>query len=180
MKENQIAQLLNRLAEATAEPVRPALADDIKREIPDRLAPHSVARDTIHILIDLRISKLTAAAAILVAIIVFGGLFYGRDGTNGNIVEDIQCYLGWAGINKSNIETCRSFHECLIDLGKDAVFYGDAIDPKDATAVMVQWKLPDGNYGVIFADLSARTVTPGELVQLLSRMLRKKAKEVVL
>jgi len=56
------------------------------------------------------------------------------------------------------------------------VYYGDVIDPADGNAVLMQWKLSDGSYRVIFADLREETISAEELIKLQAQMLQKKAK----
>jgi hypothetical protein len=56
------------------------------------------------------------------------------------------------------------------------VYYGDSVDPQDSDAVLIQWKLSDGEYRVIFGDLREKTVSAEELIRLQAKMLRKKAK----
>ena len=65
--DKEIKELLNQLTVATTEPVPPALGENIKRQIPHRLSPHWVGRDTISIIVHLKINKLAAAAAIIIA-----------------------------------------------------------------------------------------------------------------
>ena len=69
MKKEEIDVLLNKLADKTQESVHPELSEDIKHQIPHRLLTHRGGLDTIKIIIDLRINKLTAAAAIIITII---------------------------------------------------------------------------------------------------------------
>jgi hypothetical protein len=56
------------------------------------------------------------------------------------------------------------------------VYYGDSIDSKDSSAVLIQWKLDNGRYSVILGDLSVKTVNAEELIKLQAQMLQKKAK----
>jgi len=61
----------------------------------------------------------------------------------------------------------------LLHKGKDVVYYGDSIDPDNSDALLLRWKLSEGKYKVIFGDLSAKTVTAEELIELQAQMLRK-------
>jgi len=192
MREEKLKKLLNGLADATPEPVRPGLAEDIKDQIPHRLVPHKGGMDTIntpvspwdslrrsvctHILIDLRINKLTAAAVIIITIVLCAHFLGGQDATGGGIYEDIKYWRSWMGLGRSNLLAGRSKYEYLAHQGKQVWYYGDSIDPKDSEAVLVQWKLSDGRYRVIFADLSTKAVSAEESIKLLSRMLQKKTK----
>jgi len=80
MSEKNIEKLLSDLAQVTAEPTRKGLGEDIKSRIPHKLTPHK-GKDTINIMIDLRISKLTAAAAIIITLILCVN-FLGEKNTN--------------------------------------------------------------------------------------------------
>ena len=51
----------------------------------------------------------------------------------------------------------------------EGVYNGKTVTPKDATKVLVRWQLDDGDYRVIFGDLSSATVSPSRLRQLESR-----------
>ena len=88
MKEEKLGKLLNELSESTAEPVRPGLAEDIKRQIPHRLMAHKGRMNTIKIMIDLRIGKLTAAAAIIITMFLLANFFSGRDSTGDGVYRD--------------------------------------------------------------------------------------------
>jgi len=176
MREEKLKKLLNGLADATPEPVRPGLAEDIKDQIPHRLVPHKGGMHTINILIDLRINKLTAAAVIIITIVLCAHFLGGRDATGGGIYEDIKYWRSWMGLGRSNLSAGRAKYEDLAHQGKQVWYYGDSIDPEDSEAVLVQWKLSDGRYRVIFADLSTKAVSAEESIKLLSRMLQKKTK----
>jgi hypothetical protein len=51
----------------------------------------------------------------------------------------------------------------------DAVYNGKTVAPKDAAKVLVRWQLDDGDYRVIFGDLSSDTVPADRLRELESR-----------
>lgn len=180
MREEKLGKLLNELADATAEPVHPYLAEDIKHQIPQQLSPHRGGMDTVNIIIDLRISKLAAAAAIIVTMILFANFFGGQSPADGGIYQNgkllIKYCLGGIGADRSNVLTAKSRYEYLAQRVKDVVYYGDSVDPQDSNAVLIQWKLSDGEYKVIFGDLREKTVSAEELIRLQARMLQKKAK----
>ena len=180
MREEKLEKLLNELADATAEPVHPHLAEEIKHQIPQQLSPHRGGMDTVNIIIDLRISKLAAAAAIIVTMILFANFFGGQSPADGGIYQNgkllIKYCLGGIGTDRSNVLTAKSRYEYLAQRVKDVVYYGDSVDPQDSNAVLIQWKLSDGQYKVIFGDLREKTVSAEELIRLQARMLQKKAK----
>ncbi|MHC4159043.1 MAG: hypothetical protein ACYSSO_08180 [Planctomycetota bacterium] len=180
MKEEKVGKLLNELARATAEPVRPGFAEDIKNQIPPRLTPHRTGLDTVSIIIDLRINKLTAAAAIIITLILCASLLDGRDPAGSGIYQDskmlVKHLLSGKGLGRSETSLAKSRYEYLLEKGKEAAYYGDNVYPADSNAVLMQWRLSDGKYRVIFGDLRERTVTAEELVKLQARMLEKKTR----
>ena len=176
MREDELKKLLNELSDATAERVRGGLAEEIKHQIPDRLVPHRGGMDTINIIIDLRISKLAAAAVIIITMILLAHLFGGRDLTSGGIYQDSKLLarylLGGGSVGRSDeLASMSKLYE-----HRDAAYYGDSIDPEDGNAVLMHWKLSDDKYRVIFGDLREMEVSAEELIKLQSRMLQKRAK----
>jgi len=180
MEEEKLKKLLNGLAEKSTEPVRPSLADDIKHQIPHRLTPHRSRMNTINIIIDLRVSKLTAAAVIIITMILCVNFLGSRDSTGGGILQDgkllAKYFLTGRSAEKNTALASRSKYDYLVRQGREVVFYGDSIDPEDSNAVLLQWKLSDGEYGVMFGDLRTKTVGAEELIKLQAQMLRKKKK----
>ena len=177
--EDKLKESLNELAEQTAERARPGLAADIKRRIPHTLVPHRGGLDTINIIIDLRVNKLTAAAVIIIAMILLAH-FFGSRGTPGDsIFRDsmmlVKYILGTGG-GGSDLLAVRSRYQSLVEKGEEAVYYGDEADLNDSNAVLVQWKLSDGQYKVISGDLQEKTVSADELIKLQAGMLKKKIK----
>jgi hypothetical protein len=176
MKEKKLKELLNELADVTAEPARPGLGEEIKHRIPRQLSPNKAGTDTVHIVINLRISKLAAAAVIITTILLCAGLFGGRDWTSYGAVDGIKDSLRVLVAGKADVLAVRSRYEELVRQGKHVVYYGDSIDPGDSNAVLLQLKLPDGRYRVVFADGSTTIVDSEKLIELLSRMLPGRGK----
>ncbi|MFA5252506.1 MAG: hypothetical protein WC454_07975 [Phycisphaerae bacterium] len=181
MNKEKLEKLLNELAGATAEPVQPYLAEHIKNQIPQQLSAHKGGIDTVNIIIDLRISKLAAAAAIILTMILFANFFGGRSQENAGMYQNGKLLLKYCfgGIDTDRnkvLTTAKSKYEYLAQLGKDVVYYGDSFDPRDSDAILVQWKLSDSEYKVLFGDLRERTVSAEELIRLQGRMLQKKGK----
>ena len=58
------------------------------------------------------------------------------------------------------------FYETLVEDKKDPAYYGETVRPDDTDKVLLRWKLDDGQYRVIFGDLSIKNVTPEELAEL--------------
>lgn len=174
--DKEIKELLNKLSDATIEPVPPALAEDIKRQIPHRLSHHWVGRDTINIIIHLKINKLAAAAAIIITIVICATVLGGRDSTGGVIRDGVLFIKHWARAENADISAIKTRYDRLLDRGEDVVWYGDRLITKDSSTVLLQRKLPEGRYVVMFADGREKEVTSEELITLLSRMLQNKTK----
>ena len=179
MKDEKLIKLLNKLTQKTAESAPADLADDIKSHIPRRFSPQKVGFNTINIMIDLRINKLTAAAAIIITTLVCASFFGGRGPTGVNLYKDSKllinyCLTGGAGRNELLLGKLK--YEHLREKGEDVVFYGDSFDPADSNAILIHQKLPDGKYKVIFGDLRETEVTSEELIKIQSRMLQTKEK----
>ncbi len=176
MEEEGLKELLNELASVTTEQVRPGFNEEIKRQIPQQLSPHKAGTDTIHIAINLRISKLAAAAVIIITILLCAGLFGGRDWTNEGIVDGVRDSLAWLGAGRADVLAVKLRYEDLVRQGKHVVYYGDSVEPGDGSAVLLQLKLPDGRYSVVFGDGGTKIVNAEELIELLSRMVLRKGK----
>jgi len=177
MKEQNIEKWLSGLANNTAEPPSPGLAEQIKQQIPEQLPVHKNKKDTINIIIDLRINKFAAAAVIILTLILFANFLRGRD-SNG-LYQDSKLVAKYLLVERNqspNVAAGMRKYRTRVHQGKQAVFYGDVINPQDSDAVLMYWKLTNGKYGVMFADLREETVTAEQLIELQTRMLRDKAK----
>ena len=177
MNQENLEKLLSGLADAEKEQASPLLAQRIKQQIPHTFMPHRGGLDTINIIIDLKISKLAAAAAIILTMILFTNFLGGRDSAGSSIFQDgklmVKCLFGNISA-ESDLSAGRIKYDSLLRQGKDVVYYGESIDPKDSNAVLMQWKLSEDKYMVVFADLRKRQVSGDELIKLQAHMLQKK------
>ncbi len=178
MREEKLRELLNKLADATTEPVRPDLDEDIRHQIPHRLVRHRVNWNTISIIIDLRLSRSVAAAVIIITIFLWASFLGGWNTSPDQMYEDSKLLIqyGLAGENAGRADVLASlekFHKHLADRGRTVTYYGQSADPDDRNIVLMHWKLPDGRYRVIFNDLSARSICPATLIRLQTYMLEK-------
>jgi hypothetical protein len=167
MEKEELGKLLNELAERTAESVRPDLAAEIKQHIPDRLTSHRKGLDTINIVIDLRIGKLAAAAAVIITLILLANL--------QGIYQDGKFLARYLLTERSESEVLAQRARLLNERGIEVVIY-DHVDPQDSNSVLMHWKLPDGNYKVVLGDLREQEVNAEELIKLLGGMMQKRAK----
>ncbi len=179
MEKRELEEMLKVLPGRLIERARPGLAQEIKSRIPQRLSLHRM--DTINIIIDLRVSRVVAAAVILLAVFLIGAFFGGRDANGMGMYRDGKLFLKYA---LGGEKACRAdvlanlerFRDGLIAQGREAVFCGDRANLDDEYALLMYWPTPDGKYGVILGDLSARTVTPKTLIRLQTRMLEERRK----
>ncbi|MFZ2147057.1 MAG: hypothetical protein WAV28_07540 [Sedimentisphaerales bacterium] len=58
------------------------------------------------------------------------------------------------------------FYEKLVEDEKAPAYYGQTVGPDDTNKVLLRWKLDDGQYRVIYGDLSIKNVTAEELAEL--------------
>ncbi len=58
------------------------------------------------------------------------------------------------------------FYAELVKKDKDPAYYGDIITADDVGMVLMRWKISDGQYRVIFGDLTTENVTIEELAKL--------------
>jgi len=176
MTEQKLPKLLNELAKISAGPVRSSLAEEIKNQIPTGLARHR-ARDTVNIVIDLRVSKIAAAAVIILTMLLWANFLRTRDATSGGIYQDCRLVMSYLlGGTGKDVDAIKPKYEYLVQHGIDVAYYGDSIGQEDGDAVLMQWKLPDGKYRVIFGDLTESEVSAEELIKLQSQMLQKRSK----
>ncbi len=177
MRKEKIEELLKELGRRTIEPVRPGLCNEIKQQIPQRLLRHRLSWDTISIIIDLRMSRSTAAAAIIIAMILLLNVFGSRYSTENGIIRDSVMLLRyWRGQPEFDTSAGRMKYEYLLNRGEEVVWYGDKInetDQKDSNTILIQRKLPEGGYEITFIDGRQQKVNAEELVTLLSRMVQK-------
>jgi hypothetical protein len=182
VSEEGITKLLDELTVATEESVRPDLAEDLRRQIPHSFGAHKGGMNTINIVINLRINKLTAAAAIIITMIFTGAIFVGGS-TPGSIYQDgkllVRHYLEVDDRDGSDeLAGMSRLYDYLISQGKDVAYYGSSIDPgRSSNAVLMQWKVADNEYKVILVNrgtLSLKTVNAEQLIELQRRMLNTK------
>jgi len=175
MDKERIEDLLDAYGRRAIEPARDGFLQEIKARIPRRLVPHRL--DTINIIVDLRVSRIAAAAVILVAVLV-AGMFFGRGAGSDGVFSDSKIFLKYAlggeGAYRSDVAgKLAIFRDNLAARGREVVYYGPKAEKVDPHAILMHWKLSDDEYGVILGDLSARTVTAKTLIRLQSHMLRE-------
>ncbi|HSV98918.1 MAG TPA: hypothetical protein VLI39_02010 [Sedimentisphaerales bacterium] len=180
MATQRIEDLLKTLARQGIERTRPGLAQEIKDRIPRRLIP--TRADLIGLIAHLRINRFAAAATILVAFLVVGGVLGGREAIGKQMFEDsrllLQYTLGGQNVSRSKLlESLMRFRDDMAAQGREVVYYGDQTNSSGRYAIVMYWKLSDDKYGVVLGDLSVRTVSGEMLIRLQSHMLQGEAKK---
>jgi len=64
------------------------------------------------------------------------------------------------------IQSLGMFYMSLVQDKKEPVYYGESVEPGDGSAVLLRWKVSDGQYRVIFGDLTTADVTAEQLAEL--------------
>lgn len=176
--DKKIEDLLGALGRHGFEKPRPGLLQEIKSDIPPQLSVHRL--DTINIIVDFRISRLAAAAAILVVVFLAGSFFGGRDAMSGGIYENGKFFLKYAlgGKKAERAEILAGlavYRDNLLAQGKEVVYYGEKAKPNDPYSILMHWRQGEDQYGVIFGDFSARTVPAKTLVRLQAHMIKEQS-----
>jgi hypothetical protein len=178
MDNERITDLLRGWSRSLTSSVRPGLSSQIKGHIPDKLVPHRIG--TINITVDLRGSRIAVAAAILIGLILVGGIV----GTRGGILQMYRdgrmlvryALVGEDAYRSEALGNLMSIRDNLMAQGREVIYYGDRANPKDRMTILMQWKIDDEKYGVILGDLSTQTVSPAMLIRLQARMLQERPK----
>ncbi|MBP8305488.1 MAG: hypothetical protein KBE04_15345 [Phycisphaerae bacterium] len=171
--DQKLETMLQDLGRRGMEPPPAGLADRIKQQIPIRLAPSRWGRETIHIMVHLRISRVAAAAAIVLSLVLFASLF-GRGTSSG---------AGWAQEIKGAIADILSRRQVgglsvaqvvqdLASNGVDVVYYEQNANAQDPTLILMFWKLPEGDYRVVFTNGRVILASAEQLIRLQSNVIR--------
>jgi hypothetical protein len=171
MAGKRTEELLQKLGQRGKELAPQSLAERIKQRIPDRLMESRWGRERINIVIHLRISRVAAVAAIILSLVVFAGLF-------GRGQEDGGWYLGLKGMVRDVLSgsegteaNLAKVYQELATNGVEAVYYGQNANSKDPTRILMHWKLPEGEYRVVFSNGRVILASPEQLIKLQSSMI---------
>jgi len=165
MAGQRLEELLQELGRRGTEPAPQGLAERIKRQIPDRLMAQRWGRDTVNIMVHLKISRVAAVAAIVVTLIVFGG-FFGRGSGWYQGIEDL-----FSRQDRSAAGLAKVYQE-MASNGVEVVYYEQNANSKDPTLILMYWKLPEGDYRVVFTNGRVVLASAEQLVKLQSNTIR--------
>ena len=178
MTGKRIEYLLRKFSHHIHEQAPVVLCNRIKSQIPEH-GSNRKGFDTINIMVHLRINPITATLVILFTILVSLFLFGGYKHTDGGLYDDLKTLFEFLpGADAKQVEIFKSlehFRSHLQSKGIEAVFLGDIIQRRenDPSAVLMYWKLSEGQYRIIFADLHVSQAGSDELIRLLSSMIQE-------
>jgi outer membrane lipoprotein-sorting protein len=64
------------------------------------------------------------------------------------------------------VQSLGMFYMALVQDKKEPVYYGESVEPGDAGAILLRWKISDDRYRIIFGDLQTMDVTAEQLAEL--------------
>jgi hypothetical protein len=169
-----LAKQLRALAQRGIEPARHGLMREIKRRIPRRLIAHRM--DTVSIIVDLRINRIGAAAAILIALVLIGAIFGGREALRDGTLFVKHTLAGDTVLSSLTPEGLQSFRDNLVSQGHEVICYNESLNTSDRFAILMHWKVSDDEYSVVLGDLSTLTVSARTLIRLQAHMLQNPPK----
>lgn len=180
MSEKSTKNLLKRLPQRLAESVPTDLGQKIKQQIPQRLLPHRWGGETVNIIVHLRISRLTAVAAIVLTLVLCVQFFSDHNpNQNAGLYDEVKVLLNLLpGTEGTEADFQASFlkgqQDKLVSRGIDVVYFENAYDKDSPQTLLMYWKLPSGQYSVIYRDLRKENVSPEKLIKLQADMIRQK------
>ena len=178
MEQEKLESLLRKLAKQTEEYVRPTLADDIKQRIPHPLMHHRGGLDTIRIIIDLRVNRLATAAVIILTMFICVNIYRDKSVPLSRLYDDTKVVANFMlGHISADNRISRTEYERLVPEGTKYVYYGQASNPVDGNAVIMHWRIPNGNYRIRFGNLRVKTVSPQELIDIQVQMIQCDTKQ---
>jgi hypothetical protein len=68
---------------------------------------------------------------------------------------------------------CTFFAQAARDSEKDMAYYGQEVGPDDTNKVLLRWKLDNGQYRVIFGDLTTKDVSAQQLAEIEKTLLEQ-------
>lgn len=163
-----LAQLRGRISETPPED----LADRIKARIPGRLMIDGSGSQPISVFINLRINRLAAAAIIVASLVVFYGLF-GRAQLEGGIVGTVRELFGW---RQNEAASMMRLYQEQASKGIEVVFFEQNVNRQDPTLILMYWRLPEGDYRVIFSNGRVAVVSAETLIRLQASMIHRMAR----
>jgi hypothetical protein len=90
-----------------------------------------------------------------------------QDALKAKLAIEPERVLGEKDMQKmASLQMLFMFYAGLVAENKDPAYNGDRVTAEFPHAVLMRWKVEDGNHRVIFGDLTVEDVTPDELAEL--------------
>ena len=173
--DHKTEELLRQMARSIDEPVSDDLAGRIKRQIPQTFQHRKWGKGPINIIVHFRISRLAAAAAIIITLMACTIIYQGQNQNSDGIYDDLKMLVTFlpdrGGSTEQVMAGFQNFSLALRDKGKNVVFYGDVIEKPSPNTLLMYWKLKSGDYRVVFGDFRVDQLTATELIETQSHML---------
>ena len=64
------------------------------------------------------------------------------------------------------IQSLSMFYMSLVQGKKEPVYYGESVGPNDADKVLLRWRVSEGQYRVVFGDLTTVDITAEKLAEI--------------
>ena len=172
MTVSRLEDLLLELGRRTGEAAPAGLGERIKHHIPVRHGSSGWGKDTINIMVHLKISRMAAVAAIILSLIVFGSLFSSKSWLETEWVQDVRSTIRDAlGTGGAKVDLARMYQD-LANSGVEVVYFERNANSVDPTLVLMYWRLPEGDYRVVFSNGRVIRAGPEMLIGLQAQMIR--------
>jgi hypothetical protein len=170
MTGSRLEDLLLELGRRTGEAAPAGLGERIRHHIPVRHT--SGWGNGINIIVHLKISRMAAVAAIVLSLIVFGSLFSSKSWLETEWVQDIRSTLrDTLGTGGAKVDLAKMYQD-LSNSGVEVVYFERNANSLDPTLVLMYWRLPEGDYRVVFSNGRVTRATPEMLIGLQAQMIR--------
>jgi hypothetical protein len=171
MMGSRLENLLLELARRTGEAAPAGLGERIKHHIPIKHISGGWGNG-INIMVHLKISRMAAVAAIILSLIVFGSLFSSKSWSEAEWVQDVRSTIRDAlGTGGAKVDLAKMYQD-LANSGVEVVYFERNANSLDPTLVLMYWKLPEGDYRVVFSNGRVIRAGPEMLIGLQAQMIR--------
>ncbi len=176
MNRDRLEIMLGELGEAAPGTVGGRLADRVKAGIPEDFRPHRGGMDSVNIIIDLRVSRVAAAAAIVGATVLFAA-FFGSRGREAGLYRDSKAIIEYLSRANQLSMGAAAVANAAKDAGtladREFVIYGETAGSGDSNSLLMHWKLGEDKYRVMFSDKRTETVDSERLIRLQADMIQR-------
>ena len=176
MKNDTIENNLHKISNQTNCPAPNHLCANIKKQLDTQADSPAKPKGHINIVIDLRINKYVAAAAIIISTIMFANLLnLHSDRTLYSETKIVLQSLLHKNSHHADFSDFKKLCEKLKAAGHQIEYLGDTADRSDPDSILMYTKLADGNFSVRFINLRTEIFTSQELIAHQTKLLQKKS-----